>query len=141
MSCGGDQDQLFVEEGNRRQLGLRNGKQAESEVQSIRHESRNNLRGGLRMDLEMHAGESLLELRDQRRNQIGIHGGQSPHNEPAPLRSVQFTNQLSGLLHFAKRPLRMVTKEDARLSERDRAPQPIEQSSVEFLFQISDLDG
>lgn len=62
------------------------------------------------MDLKVDGGEPLLELRNQRRDQIGINRRECADDEAASLRSVHFLDKLGGTFEFADRALRMITE-------------------------------
>jgi hypothetical protein len=62
------------------------------------------------MDLKMNAGEPLFELRNERGDQIGIHGSERTDDEAASLRSMHFLDELRRPFKFSDRTLCMIAE-------------------------------
>src|SRR5689334_17726547 len=92
-------------------------KQADTQVQTIAQQGLNNFGRRLGMNLKVDSRKSSLELRDQRRNQIGIDCCQCSDDQPASLRTMQLTDELSAVLELTESPFSMFTKKDSGLSQ------------------------
>lgn len=91
------------------------------------------------MNLKVNTGEPLFELRNQRRDQIGIHCRERADHEAASLRSMHLPYELCSPFKFTDCALRMIVEHFPGLSERHLSPEPIKQPATQLVFQRANL--